>query len=69
MEKQLVITLKGEGKHADSIEFNLEGKELSDFFDEVAVLIVLNKFNKPEHRQFKASSEFWRNHGLIPEKD
>lgn len=43
MEKQLTITLKGEGKHADSMEFNLNKEEIRDFFGDVTALLVLNK--------------------------
>lgn len=43
MEKQLTITLKGEGKHADSMEFNLNKEEIRDFFSDVTALLVLNQ--------------------------
>lgn len=43
MEKTLTITLKGEGKHADSMEFNLTPEEIRDFFADVTALLVLNK--------------------------
>jgi hypothetical protein len=43
MEKELKITLKGEGKHADSMEFNLSNEEIRDFFGDVTALLVLNE--------------------------
>ena len=42
MEKQLTITLKGDGSHADSMEFNLSNEEIRDFFGDVTALLMLN---------------------------
>lgn len=53
MEKQLTITLKGEGKHADIMEFNMSKEEIRDFFGEVTALLVLNKTT--EYKHFKVA--------------
>lgn len=43
MEKELKITLKGEGKHADIMEFNMTPEEIRDFFADVTALLVLDQ--------------------------
>ena len=43
MEKQLTITLKGEGRHADSMEFNMSDEEIRDFFGDVTALLALDE--------------------------
>lgn len=50
MEKQLTITLKGEGKHADIMEFNMSKEEIRDFFGEVTALLALNP---TEYKHFR----------------
>lgn len=52
MEKTLTITLKGEDKHADRMEFNLTPEEIRDFFCDVTKLLVLNQ---TEHKYFKVA--------------
>ena len=39
----MTITLKGNGNHADSMEFNLNNEEIRDFFGDVTALLVLNE--------------------------
>jgi hypothetical protein len=42
MEKQLIITLKGEKEHADNMTFSLNDEEIRDFFGDVTALLVLD---------------------------
>lgn len=50
MEKELKITLRGEGKHADVMKFNLTDEEIRDFFGEVTALLALNP---TEYKHFR----------------
>lgn len=52
MEKQLTITLNGEGKHADIMSVNLTNEEIRDFFGEITALLALNP---AEYKSFKVA--------------